>query len=128
MCVLSHAGLFATPRTVASQAPLSMQFPRQENWSRLPFPTPGDLPDPGIKPTSLMSPGLAGGFLPSESPRICLQYRKPRSRPRVRKSLWIREWLPTPVLLPEKSHGQRSLAGYSPWGHKESDTTERLTL
>ena len=96
--------------------------------SRLPFPTPGDLPDPGIKPTSLMSPGLAGGFLPSEPPRICLQNRKPRSRPRVRKSLWIREWLPTPVLLPEKSHGQRSLAGYSPWGHKESDTTERLTL
>ena len=39
-----------------------------------------------------------------------------------------REWLPTPVFLPGESHGQRSLAGYSPWGHKESDTTEQLTL
>ena len=39
-----------------------------------------------------------------------------------------KEWQPTPVLLPGKSHGQRSLVGYSPWGHKESDTTERLHL
>ena len=38
------------------------------------------------------------------------------------------EWLPTPVFLPGESHGQRSLVGYSPWGPKESDTTERLTL
>ena len=41
---------------------------------------------------------------------------------------WRRKWQPTPVFLPGESHGQRSLAGYSPWGHKESDTTERLTL
>ena len=40
---------------------------------------------------------------------------------------WRRKWQPTPVFLPGKSHGQRSLAGYSPWGHKELDTTERLT-
>ena len=40
---------------------------------------------------------------------------------------WRREWLPTPVFLPEESHGQRSLAGYSPWSHKELDTTEWLT-
>ena len=39
-----------------------------------------------------------------------------------------KEWLATPVLSPGKSHGQRSLAGYSPWGHKEPDTTERLTF
>ena len=45
--------LFVTPGTVACQAPLSMGFPRQEYWSGLPFPSPGDLPDPGIKPTSL---------------------------------------------------------------------------
>ena len=44
------------------QAPLSMRFSRQEYWSGLPCPPPGDLPDPGIKPTSLMSPALAGGF------------------------------------------------------------------
>ena len=42
--------------------------------------------------------------------------------------LWRRQWHPTPILLPGKSHGQRSLVGYSPWGHKESDTTEQLTL
>ena len=40
---------------------------------------------------------------------------------------WRREWQPTPVFLPGKSHGQRSLVGYSPWGHKESDTTEQLS-
>ena len=45
-----------------------------------------------------------------------------------RKSPWRREWLPTPVFLPGESHEQRSLAGYSPWGHKESDTTEQLSL
>ena len=43
------------------------------------------------------------------------------------EDLWRREWQPTPVLLPGKSDGQRSLLGCSPWGHKELDTTERLT-
>ena len=47
---------FATPWTVAHQAPLSMRFPRQEYWCGLPFPSPGDLPDPGLEP---MSPALA---------------------------------------------------------------------
>jgi len=50
------------PWTVARQAPLFMGFSRQEYWSRLPCPPPGHLPDPGIEPTSLMSPALAGGF------------------------------------------------------------------
>ena len=54
-----------TPWTVASQAPLSMGFSRQEYWSGLPFLTPGDLPNPGIKPTSL---ALAGGFVTTEPP------------------------------------------------------------
>ena len=49
---LSHVRLFVTPRTVAHQAPPSMGFSRQEYWSGLPFPSPGDLPDPGIKPGS----------------------------------------------------------------------------
>ena len=48
--------------------------------------------------------------------------------PWVRKIPWKREWLPTPKFLPGKSHGQRSLVGYSPWGCKESDTTEQLTV
>ena len=59
---LSHVQLFVTPRTVILQAPLSMEFSRQEYWNRLPFPTLGDLPDPGIKPASFVSPALAGGF------------------------------------------------------------------
>ena len=49
-CTLGHARLFTTPWTVAHQAALSMGFPRQEYWSRLPCPPPGDPPDPGIAP------------------------------------------------------------------------------
>ena len=55
----SHVQLFVTPWTVACQAPLSVGFPRQEYWSGLPFPSPGDLPDPGIEPVSLTSPAWA---------------------------------------------------------------------
>ena len=51
--VLSRVQLFGTPWTIARQAPLSMGFPRQEYWTGLPFPPPGDLPDPGIEPVSL---------------------------------------------------------------------------
>ena len=51
-----------TPWTVDYQTPLSVGFSRQEYWSGLPCPPPGDLPNPGIEPTSLMSPSLAGGF------------------------------------------------------------------
>ena len=53
------------PWTVARQAPLSMGFPRQEYWSGLPFPSPGDLPDPGMEPRS---PTLAGEFFTTEPP------------------------------------------------------------
>ena len=66
--MLSHVWLFVTPWTVALQAPLSMRFPRQEYWSGLPFPPPGNLPDPGIKPVSLVPPALAGGFFTTEPP------------------------------------------------------------
>ena len=62
---LSHVQLFATPWTIACQAPLSVGFPRQEYWSGLPFPSPGDLPDPGVE---YVSPTLAGGFYTTESP------------------------------------------------------------
>ena len=54
--------------TVALQAPLSMGFSRQEYWSGLPFPSPGDLPDPGIKPASLKSPAWAGRFFTTAPP------------------------------------------------------------
>ena len=55
------------------------------------------------------------------------QCRRPWFDPWVGKMCRRKEWLPTPVFLPGESHGQRSLAAYSPWGHKESDRTERLT-
>ena len=61
--LLSRVRLFATPWTVAYQAPLSMGFSRQEYWSGLPFPSPGDLPDPGIEPGS---PALEADALTSE--------------------------------------------------------------
>ena len=62
---LSHARLCATPWTVARQAPLSMGSSREEYWSGLPFPSPGDLPNPGSEPGS---PALQADSLPSESP------------------------------------------------------------
>ena len=63
--LLSRVQLFATPWTVARQPPLSMEFSRQEYWSGLPFPSPADLPDPGIEPRS---PALQADSLPSEPP------------------------------------------------------------
>ena len=55
---LSRVGLFVTPWAVAHQAPPSMGFSRQEYWSGVPFPPPGDLPDPGIEPASCVSLAL----------------------------------------------------------------------
>ena len=60
--VLSYLSMCLAPCTVAHRAPLSVEFFRQDYWSRLLFPTPGDLSEPGVKPASLMSPTLAGGF------------------------------------------------------------------
>ena len=66
--VFSHVQYSATPWTVAHLAPLSMSFSRQEYWSGLSFPTPGDLPNPGIEPASLVSLALAGGFFTTAPP------------------------------------------------------------
>ena len=63
--LLTHVQLFTTPRTIAHQAPLSVGFLRHEYWSGLPFPPPGDLPDPGIE---RRSPALAGRFFTTEPP------------------------------------------------------------
>ena len=60
----SHVQLFVTPWTVACQAPLPMEFSRQEYWSGLPFLSPGDLPDPAIEPTSPLAPALQADSLP----------------------------------------------------------------
>ena len=68
---LSRVRLFATVWTVAYQAPLSMGFSRQEYWGGLPFPSPGDLPDPGIEPGS---PASEADALTSEPPGKCYMY------------------------------------------------------
>ena len=65
MKLLSRVQIFVTPWTVAYKVPLSMEFSRQEYWSGLPFPSRGDLPDPGIEPRS---PTLQTVALPSEPP------------------------------------------------------------
>ena len=65
VCLLNHVWLFVTPWMVACQAPLSMELSRQGDWSRLPFPSPGDLPGSGME---LLSPALAGGFFTAEPP------------------------------------------------------------
>ena len=129
---LSCVRLFGTPLNyIAHQASLSMGFARQEYWSGLPFLPPGDLPDPGIEPfvacascrqVYLLSHFPAG----SDSKSICLQCGRPGFNPWVGKILWRRKWQPTPVFLPGKFHGWRNLVGYSPWGPKESDTSERF--
>ena len=117
MCMVSHVQLFSTPQTVAHQALLSMESSRQEYWGGLPFPTPGEmlilvgensmanrtftacnLSNPDIKPMSLASPALAGQFFTMVPPG--------------------KSWQPTLKFLPGKFQGQRSLMGYSPWGHK----------
>ena len=69
--------------------------------------------------------GFPGG---SDSKESACQGRKPAFDPWIRKIPWRREWLPTPVFLPGECYGQRSLVGYIPWGCKESDTTEGITL
>ena len=68
---LSLVWLFVTPWTVPHQAPLFMGFSREEYWSGLLFPLPGDLPDPGIEPSS---PVLVGGFFTTEPPETPLKF------------------------------------------------------
>ena len=77
-CMPSHLELclFATLWNTALQAPLSMEFSRQEYWSGLPCPSPGNLPNPGIKAVSLMSPALAGGFFITSATREAGKYTR----------------------------------------------------
>ena len=71
---LSRVQLFVTPWIAACQAPLSMGLPRQECWSGVPCPSPGDLPHPGLHPMSPESPALAGGFFTNELPGKPVQH------------------------------------------------------
>ena len=115
-----------------------MGFSRQEHWSGLPFPSPGDLPDPGIEPGY---PALQADALTSEPPGkppntaldiiniyidhiglLSAQMVKNPSMQEIhapslgQKIPWRRECQPTPVFLPGEVHGQRSLTSYNPWG------------
>ena len=66
--MLSRVQLFGTPWTVAHQAPLSMGLSQQEYWSGLPFPLPGNLPNPEVETISPVAPASAGGFFTVEPP------------------------------------------------------------
>ena len=97
--MLSRVWFFATPCPVAHQAPLSMGLPRQEYWSELPFPSLGDLPDPGIRS---QSPAVEGGFFITEPPGKLKRKKEIRKhcflttvyRKRTKSSLHFRGWLP----------------------------------
>ena len=96
------SGLFVTPCTAARQAPLSRGFSRQEDWSGVPCPSPGHLPDSGMEPGS---PALQEDSLPSEPPG------KPQ------------------LLLWRLSRAEElSLVGYSPWGRKKLDLTNTFAF
>ena len=76
--------------------------------------------------SSILTEGLPRWCSGKELVCHCRRHKRHGFDPWVRKIPWMRAWQPTPVCSPGKSHGQRSLAGYSPWGHKESDTTEAI--
>ena len=152
--VLNHVWLFAIPWTIAHQAPRSMGFFRQDYLSGLPLPMPRDLPNPGTGPVSLMSLALTGRYffttnttwkamvfyqVETTKERIALeekkfayttvihlQCRRSGFYPRLGRSLGGRHGNIIEYSCLQNPHGQRSLAGHSPQGHKESDTTECL--
>ena len=69
MCSIAQPCLTVAPQTAAHQTTLPTEFFRQEYWNGLPFPTPGDLPNPGIEPVSFVSPALAGRFVTTVPPK-----------------------------------------------------------
>ena len=103
---------FVTLWTVSCQVPLPMGFPCQEYWSKLLFPSPGDLLNPGIEPAS---PTFAGRFWWLSGKEHICQCRRREFDPWVRKIPWWRKWQLTPVFLLRIAHGWRRLVGYSPW-------------
>ena len=112
LTVLSHFScvqLCVTLQTIVHQPPPPTGFSRQEYWSSLPCPLPEDLLNPGIQSAS---PALAGGF--------ACNVGRSGFDPWIGKIPWKREMLPIPVFWPGELN--------SPWGRKESDTTERLSL
>ena len=97
ICVLSHVWL-CNSTDCSHQAPLSIGFSRQEYRSELPFPPPGDLPEPGLKPVSFMSPAFAGGFFTTEPP----------GKPDSNDCLYCQSM---EHMLIKANHGQQSVVG-----------------
>ena len=105
--------------------PLSMGCSRQEYWSGLTFPPSGDLPDSGIEPLSPWNyTFLSRWHGDASGEESACECKRHMFNPWVRKIPWNKKWKPIPVFLLGGFHGQRSLAGYSPWGHKELDMTD----
>ena len=129
--------------TIVHQDPLFVECSRQEYRSGLLFPTPGDQK----KISLILSPWVArtkqnATDLPlcvcvcvcvclcvcvTQTVTVCLQCGRAGFDPWFGKVPWRRAWQPTPIFLPGEFHGQRSLAGYSPWDCRESDMTEWLS-
>ena len=116
VCVLSRVEFVATSWTVALQVPLSMEFSSQEYWNELPFPTPGDLPDPGIQYVSLVPPALAGGFFTN-----CATWEAPAP-----VSPWRKQWVAPPASKPSKIFVP-SFPGSKKWSKLSETGYRRLT-
>ena len=108
------------PMDCSPPGPLFVGFSRHEYWRGLPLPPPADLPNPGIKPVSLMSPALAAGFFTTAVHGVA----NSRTLSLFTFICWRRKWQPTPVCLPGESQGRGSLVGCRLWGLTESDMTE----
>ena len=100
---------FATPWAAARQAPLSMGFPRQEQWRGLPFPSPGELPDPGIEPES---PALAGGLFTAAPPGKALQLYRSSQVVQKEAEKGLQQWFPMTVMLPIKEECQKFVGAF----------------
>ena len=123
----SRLRLSATPWTAAHQAPPSMGFSKQEYWSGAPSPSPEQWWLTSNHHSSLFV--LLQSLYLSKCYGISWSSHGTKHQSHLSSSSSLscrRKWQPTPVLLSRKFHGWRSLVGYSPWGHKESDTTEWL--
>ena len=124
---LSHKG---SPKIQESVAYLfSSGSSRPRNWTRVSciaggFFTNWAIMASGVTAQIRADMDNSGGTNGKESACQCRRYNRHRLHLWTRKTAWRRKWQPTPVFLPGESRGQRSLAGYSPWGHKESETID----
>ena len=128
---------FAAPQTGACQDPLSMEFPREEHKTELPFPSPGEgkrSSQPRIRPASpalnkedvLIYMGSPGGTSGKEPACQWRRHKRCRFKPWVRKIPWRRAWQPTLVILSGESHGQRSLEDCGPQGRRVRHDRSKL--